>query len=54
MILDIAEEYYRPSEVDVLIGDSSKAKKELGWEAKINLSSLIEMMAKYDLDTIKK
>lgn len=47
-IVAIAPEYYRPAEVDVLIGDSSKAKKELGWEAKTSLAELAEMMMKAD------
>ena len=35
IIVDISPEFYRPAEVDALIGDSSKARKELGWEPKI-------------------
>lgn len=48
--------YFRPSEVDLLIGDYSKAKRELGWEPKVTFKSLVEMMAKSDLkqETLKK
>lgn len=47
-IVAIDPEYYRPAEVDLLIGDASKAKKELGWEAKTTLAELAEMMMKAD------
>ena len=47
-IVAIDPEYYRPAEVDLLIGDASKAKKELGWEAKTTLTELAEMMMKAD------
>jgi GDPmannose 4,6-dehydratase len=43
-IVSIDKEYYRPAEVDLLIGDASKAKKELGWEAKTSLAELAKMM----------
>ena len=41
--------YYRPTEVDVLIGDGSKAKKKLGWEPKVSFKELITMMVESDL-----
>ncbi|MDA0376710.1 MAG: GDP-mannose 4,6-dehydratase, partial [bacterium] len=47
-IVAIDTEYYRPAEVDLLIGDASKAKNELGWEAKTTLAELAEMMMKAD------
>src|SRR6185312_1050543 len=40
----IDEKYYRPTEVDLLIGDASKAKRELGWEPKVRFEELIAMM----------
>jgi GDPmannose 4,6-dehydratase len=43
-ILSIDERYYRPTEVDLLVGDSSKAKIELGWECDHTLEELIEEM----------
>ena len=49
IILDISKDFYRPAEVDLLVGDSSKAKKQLGWIPKVNLEKLVEMMIKYDL-----
>jgi GDPmannose 4,6-dehydratase len=42
--------FYRPSEVDVLIGDASKAKKKLGWNSEISFESLVEEMVKNDLE----
>ena len=41
--------YYRPTEVDVLIGDASKAKTKLGWEPNVSFKELIAMMVKADL-----
>lgn len=41
--------YYRPTEVDILQGDASKAKRILGWEAQIQFKELIEMMVEHDL-----
>lgn len=48
-VLKINEKFYRPAEVDLLIGDSSKAKKELGWESKTSLEKLCEIMIEADL-----
>ena len=48
-IIKISEEYFRPSEVDSLIGDASFAKKELGWECKIGIDELASEMIESDL-----
>ena len=45
----IDQKYFRPSEVEILLGDSSLAKKDLGWEAKTPLKDLIKEMIDYDL-----
>ena len=45
--------FYRPAEVDFLLGDASKAKAVLGWEAKTSLEELIQMMARADYDRVK-
>jgi GDPmannose 4,6-dehydratase len=42
--------YFRPTEVDVLCGDASKARKKLGWAPKVSLGELVEMMVKHDLE----
>lgn len=44
------ERFMRPAEVDALIGDYSKAKKELGWEPKVKFPELVKMMVKNDLE----
>jgi len=41
--------YYRPSEVDLLLGDASKARKELGWEPKVGFKELVRLMIDHDL-----
>lgn len=46
--------YLRPAEVDYLIGDYSKAKKELGWEPKTSFKELVEMMVKADVQRVKE
>ena len=49
-IVKIDEKFYRPAEVDVLIGDPSLAKLELGWENKVSFENLVRMMVEYDMD----
>lgn len=49
LIIKVNKDFYRPCEVDLLIGDYSKAKKELGWEPKIKFKQLVENMLKADL-----
>lgn len=46
--------YFRPTEVDVLLGDSTKAQKVLGWKPKISFTQLIDMMVDADLELAKK
>jgi len=53
IILKINKDFYRPNEVNALLGDSSKAKKELGWDPDIKFEELVSMMVKSDLDDIK-
>ena len=49
-IVTCSKEFYRPAEVDLLLGDYSKAKKILGWEPKTKFSSLVELMVEYELN----
>jgi len=44
IMVEISEEFYRPAEVDLLIGDYSKANKDLGWLPKTNLNELVRIM----------
>lgn len=46
--------YFRPTEVDVLLGDSTKAKRLLGWEAKTTFVDLVKMMTREDIKTAQK
>ena len=47
--MEIDPKYYRPSEVDVLLGDASKAKEKLGWEPKVRFQELVELMVDADV-----
>ena len=44
------QRFFRPAEVDLLIGDASKAKSKLGWQPKVGFNELIEMMVRHDID----
>lgn len=46
--------YYRPTEVDLLVGDASKAKRELGWEPKVRFEELVRIMVRADLENAKR
>lgn len=53
-VIEVDEKFYRPAEVDVLLGDASKAKSVLGWQAEISVNELAEMMAKSDYDLVSR
>ena len=53
VIVKINPAFFRPAEVDLLIGDASKAKQKLGWSAKTDLKELCDMMIKADLRRIE-
>ena len=53
-IVGINSKYYRPTEVETLLGDASKAKEVLGWEAKTPFSELVKMMVQSDWKKVKK
>ncbi len=50
----IDQRYLRPTEVDVLLGDSTKAQKKLGWKPKVTFDQLIDMMVEADLELARK
>lgn len=52
--VEIDPRYFRPAEVDLLLGDASKAKEKLGWEAETNLEELARIMTEHDLDLAKR
>lgn len=54
VVIKIDPRYFRPTEVELLIGDPSKAKKELKWELKYDLDSLIDDMVQSDLQLFKR
>ena len=53
-ILNIDENYYRPSEVELLIGDATKARTQLGWQPKYDLNMLVKEMMASDLELFRK
>jgi GDPmannose 4,6-dehydratase len=46
--------FIRPAEVDLLVGDSSKAREQLGWRPEVDFDALIEMMVKADIEALKQ
>lgn len=49
ILVDINPRYFRPSEVEFLYGDCSRAEKELGWKRKVDFNQLVRMMVEHDL-----
>ena len=47
--VDIDQQLFRPTEVDALSGDASKAETQLGWKPRVSFSELVRMMTEYDL-----
>ena len=54
VVVKIDPTYFRPTEVDLLIGDNTKAKTKLGWEPKYNLEMLVKEMMEADVELFKK
>lgn len=54
VLVRVANDYFRPTEVETLLGNAAKAKKVLGWEPKISFEQLVTEMMESDLTTIKK
>jgi GDPmannose 4,6-dehydratase len=53
-VLSVDPKYFRPTEVELLIGDATKAKTKLGWECQYNLQDLVKEMMQSDLKLMKK
>ena len=51
--VEIDPRYYRPAEVDLLIGDPTKARRKLGWEPKTKFVDLVKLMVDADIDLLK-
>ena len=54
LIVSVDPRYFRPSEVDTLLGDPSKAKEKLGWEPKITLKQMVDEMMENDINIAKR
>ena len=53
-VICVDEKYFRPTEVDLLIGDATKAKEKLGWVPEYDLPALVEDMMTSDIKVMKK
>ena len=53
-VIEVDPRYFRPTEVELLLGDPSKAERVLGWKRKVTFTELIRRMVKYDLELFKK
>ena len=54
VVVRVNPKYYRPAEVELLIGDCSKAEKKLGWKRKINYEQLVKLMVENDLKLLEE
>src|SRR5689334_24619377 len=53
-VVAVDPKYFRPTEVELLLGDPSKANKKLGWQPKYDLPALVKEMVQSDLDTFHR
>lgn len=54
VVVEVDPRYFRPTEVDLLLGDPTKAKEKLGWEPKTDLAQLVQLMVQEDLKRAKR
>ena len=54
VLVEVDPNYYRPTEVDLLIGDATKAKEQLNWQPKVNVATLVKEMVVSDVTLFKK
>ena len=52
--VETSERYFRPNEVDYLLGDPTKAKEKLGWEAKTSFDQMVDLMIESDLNLARR
>ena len=52
--VEIDPKYFRPTEVDLLLGDSRKARRVLGWEPQVSFEQLVRMMVDTDLERLRR
>ena len=53
-IVEVDPRYFRPTEVETLLGDPSKAKQKLGWEPKITFEQMVQEMMQHDLELAER
>lgn len=53
-LVEVNPRYFRPAEVEVLLGDCTKAQNELGWKRKVSFEQLVSMMVRYDLESTRR
>ena len=53
-LIEVDPRYFRPTEVETLLGDPTKAREHLGWRPEISFKSLVEEMVQEDLEEAKK
>lgn len=54
VVIEVDKRYFRPAEVELLVGDPSKAKNQMGWEHKYSLNNLVKEMVKADIELFEK
>jgi GDPmannose 4,6-dehydratase len=54
MLVKVNKEFFRPAEVEILLGDPAKAEKELGWKREICFNELVERMVNHDMELVKR
>lgn len=54
VVVRVDPRYFRPSEVETLLGDASKARDELGWQPRVSFSELVDEMIRYDLEAARR
>ena len=52
--VEVDRRYFRPTEIDVLRGDATKAREVLGWKPRVTFSDLIKMMVEHDIDLARR
>ena len=52
--VEVDRRYFRPTEVNALCGDPTKARERLGWEPRIDFTELVGMMVRYDIDLARR
>ena len=54
VLVEVDERFFRPAEVESLVADASKARRELGWEPSLGFGELVSMMVEADLERIRE